>query len=476
MVGCTPPLLVVVSDLHIAAGKLDQFDAALELAFVAFLIELGERQRAIELVINGDFLDFVLAAPWHGPELRSISENGVALCFSEAQSRTKLSNITDAHPNVFAALARFLEANNENRVVLLPGNHDADLFWPAVRQAILVKVQEGAGSPVTGRMEFILSRVYRPLAAPELWIEHGHQYDDCNKFYLESRERWDEGDLRPVLLDKKGEPRLIECIGTRFLLQYLNNISASYPFVSNIKPFSKLLKLFFTGSVLFKTGTPVTAVVAAWGMVTYLKKTLDRSPNELLSMERDVELHAASAVSLAFMNLEPDRKREIAAKLSESDIALDVPLEFALRKEEFARQILDVLSYRFDILELFAEPTPELLGGGFGQNGTLSLAQGFLSDETEALKTASRYLLQYCNAKAVVMGHTHEPQDHPDGLNYVNTGSWTRYLNIPIDGATPTSWSLLPTSVNHFPYKLLFAQVDPTQGTEIELICWRQHQ
>jgi hypothetical protein len=86
---------------------------------------------------------------------------------------------------------------------------------------------------------------------------------------------------------------------------------------------------------------------------------------------------------------------------------------------------------------------------------------------------ASRTALTHSGATAVIMGHTHESQDHPDGLSYVNTGSWTRYLQASA-GNDPSSWSLLRrNAAANFPYRLLFAQIDVARPQAVELNTWR---
>ncbi len=62
----------------------------MELEFVAFLSDLGGRVEPIELIINGDFLEFVQAEPWADADLSGKSQNGLLLCFTEAQSLAKL--------------------------------------------------------------------------------------------------------------------------------------------------------------------------------------------------------------------------------------------------------------------------------------------------------------------------------------------------------------------------------------------------
>src|SRR5258706_1830715 len=171
--------ILVISDLHLASGQLDDFDPEIEDALVEFLGQVSSERRETELVINGDFLDFVQAAPWQSQEFESETPAGLPLCFTESQSLQKLETILDAHSKTFAALSRLLKSENIQRLTILPGNHDADLFWPKVRAEITrCLVQE----PERTKLQFHLEQAYQPASRPDLWIEPGHQRDPCNSF------------------------------------------------------------------------------------------------------------------------------------------------------------------------------------------------------------------------------------------------------------------------------------------------------
>src|SRR5258707_12423661 len=104
--------LVTISDLHMSAPPLDDFDSEIEGKLGDFLSELGSHSEQVELVINGDFLDFVQAPPYEGDALESVSSaEGLSLCFTESQSLEKLQAIYKAHSAVFSALRNFLAAN-----------------------------------------------------------------------------------------------------------------------------------------------------------------------------------------------------------------------------------------------------------------------------------------------------------------------------------------------------------------------------
>ena len=121
-------LRYIVSDLHLGAGDyLDDFDQ--DESFRLFLENIGGR-RGSELILNGDFIDFV-AVTLEKPTGRAFSRLGS----TEAESLAKLERVMEAHAALIASLREFIERGH--RVVLVPGNHDIDLFWPRVRDRLL---------------------------------------------------------------------------------------------------------------------------------------------------------------------------------------------------------------------------------------------------------------------------------------------------------------------------------------------------
>jgi UDP-2,3-diacylglucosamine pyrophosphatase LpxH len=465
------PVVVVISDLHVGSGQLDDFDTAIELEFVAFIRDLLSRAEPIELVINGDFLEFVQAEPWRDTTLRGATPAGELLCFTQTQSLRKLNNILASHPNVFRALGWFL-AKPANRLVIMPGNHDVDLFWGDVRTELRATLNDFARAEVGDRLVYHLSRVYRPDVMPTIWIEHGHQLDVNNRFYLQNIERWSERSP-PIFAGIDGEERLLACIGTRFLDEYINDLDQTYPFVDNVKPFSKFVRMFLVGSALFRFGTPIRIAVAAWGILRFLDKTGSQSISALLAAGGQDMPSVAAAVEAAWMELTPAQKADLIGALRARGVSIEVPIPYLLRSAESAATTLDALAKNVDLMSIFPDPHEALLSTG-GDQGTLRFAGGFVADETGALVEAAQQAIQYAGARAVIMGHTHEPQDHPQGLNYVNTGSWTRYLRAKDDEPEPSSWSLLKAgAIERFPYNLLYAELDSREPDQVRLKTWR---
>src|SRR5262245_33111458 len=104
--------VVVVSDLHMGSGVLDDFEPEMEQALVDFCQTRVAEEPSTELVINGDFLDFVQADPWQSPDFENVTPSGVPLCFTQKQSLTKLENIIGAHAAAFDALGKLLKSKN----------------------------------------------------------------------------------------------------------------------------------------------------------------------------------------------------------------------------------------------------------------------------------------------------------------------------------------------------------------------------
>jgi hypothetical protein len=113
-----------------------------------------------------------------------------------------LAAIHAAHGQTFRALQRFLAANAANSLVVLPGNHDADFFWPGVREDFISFLSD-RDAPLAKRIRIHLQSAYRPNECRQVWIEHGQQYDPVNSFFVAERPCWsDNGWLLAQAADK----------------------------------------------------------------------------------------------------------------------------------------------------------------------------------------------------------------------------------------------------------------------------------
>jgi UDP-2,3-diacylglucosamine pyrophosphatase LpxH len=441
------PTLIVISDLHMGSGQIDDFEPEIEQKFVNFLQEWRSKYDAIELVINGDLLDFVQASPYKEKDLRDKSPEGVPLCFTENQSCQKLDAIYKDHKRSFEALGAFLSYRRQNRVVVLPGNHDADFYWKSIQtkfRRLVCSDDESAAK----RLAFWLDPIYRPPMFPSIWIEHGHQRDEVNNFFIDGVPCWSASNP-PIRPDTKGIDRLYECIGTRFLILYLNDLDKSYPYVDNIKPFSRFLQLFGASAIKPGYGS-VQAAVAVAAMTGFLARSLAKHPKDILHLEDGGPDSAASYVLAAFKGATPSRQNAFIQSIIEMGFPLRSNPSVLLSNEEAAAELLEFLSQHLELLaHIDQDPQATLkLGVSFRTNESDELAlyaQNIINDRSNA-------------ASLVIMGHTHEVVNTP---NYINTGSWTRYYQVQKKEQL-RPWTILrKESWKEFPYKLHFVFARP---------------
>src|SRR5262249_31792607 len=127
--------LLIISDVHLTDGRPpvpgeEHLVPELERMLDSHCRhpEPGRRWR---LVVNGDLFDFLHAPLRPGepvPFTLSAGERERGPGTSAEKSLWKLRKILGANERFLAALGRFLAAGHE--AVLLPGNHDLELYWP----------------------------------------------------------------------------------------------------------------------------------------------------------------------------------------------------------------------------------------------------------------------------------------------------------------------------------------------------------
>ncbi len=128
----------------------------------------------IELVWDGDVLDF--DAPWVKDGTSSFDEFPP----DEAGCAAHLRRILADHPVWVAAAARLVAAGH--RLLVMSGNHDVELVWPAVRRALrdeLGLAAARAGLPLDARAleERVRFRAWFHVTEDGIYVEHGNQYD-----------------------------------------------------------------------------------------------------------------------------------------------------------------------------------------------------------------------------------------------------------------------------------------------------------
>jgi UDP-2,3-diacylglucosamine pyrophosphatase LpxH len=153
-------LLVIVSDIEMGTGgPTDDFPHS---DFLAELIlsynQSPFKQLAVDVVFNGDTFDL----------LKTSHEGAFPRHITAAVALGKFRRVAAAHPAFFRAVRQFLAHKSApRRVALLVGNHDPEIQFTEVKQAIRELCD------VDGRLSFPGTA----LDIGKVHIEHGHQLD-----------------------------------------------------------------------------------------------------------------------------------------------------------------------------------------------------------------------------------------------------------------------------------------------------------
>src|SRR3712207_8431576 len=149
-------LIVFVSDSHIGGDPgCDGFESPQELQDL--FDELAREERPVELILAGDFFDFL--------------QIGAA---AEGANRASMTISRPEYERLFAALGSFREADGK-RVYYLPGNHDAETFWnPEIQKTLRERglVDEFA--------YYYLASIEVDGKRRVIYCEHGNQFDPAN--------------------------------------------------------------------------------------------------------------------------------------------------------------------------------------------------------------------------------------------------------------------------------------------------------
>ncbi|MBL8715244.1 MAG: metallophosphoesterase [Myxococcales bacterium] len=129
------------------------------------------------LVIAGDFIDFIgitmrLPSNSEGETEWTDEEREHGLGSAEDHASHKLRLVAERHANVFAALARFVDAGHKLTLVL--GNHDLEMHWAGVQQEFRDVLRRHVPHLDEARVGF---EPWFFFVEGLVYVEHGHQYD-----------------------------------------------------------------------------------------------------------------------------------------------------------------------------------------------------------------------------------------------------------------------------------------------------------
>lgn len=333
--GTGKKIKLIVSDCHLSAGRFfeerlnphEDFFFDDEMCDLIHHFSSGQYGSGpdgpvdVELFINGDFLDF-LNVPYQGEFEETVTEE---------ISLYKLQAIFDAHPKVMDGIRRFASLPGK-RVTYMIGNHDADLFFPKVREAIIRRWDPDGQYP-SQKVDVINDRD-RVRWEGGVEVHHGNQFEAIHLLNFD----------KPLLDSYLDRPVLNLPWGSFYVLKILNRFRWEREHVDKVRP----IKIFLLLGLLFDP----------WFTIRF-----------------------AVLSSFYFLKTRFVYSRKRRSRLS---------VTMNIIRQETKNMLLDLEAEARDVL-----------------------------DRNRELKT-------------VIFGHTHYPMNkiYPDGRQYINTGTWTKMINL----------------------------------------------
>lgn len=416
------PTAVVISDLHVGDPqnpKLDDFTRDSDFAHLLAQVIPTRAKGPATLIINGDFIDFPQVLPELGQH-----KLGAPFGVTEEQSVAKLERVIRGHPLVFDSLVGYLDRGGQ--VVIIPGNHDIDLHWPAVFELLRERLS-GAAPPelvFVGNGEVDERRVH---------IEHGNQYSFDNRF-----ENWTD----PFLTAPDGSRRIERPWGTLFMDLVYNGIEEAYPFVHQVHPARRMAWIALRS---FGNSEHVSVKVLAQLIAFFILHGKRSALEHLLGEEEQVS------------------EEGIEQLLRRLGIAR--PPE---QQEAIAREVISLVAPQHNQSKhLENSPLPWLLGEGEGEDMDWLLGR----NDKWGMRKRRQELFRSGEVDVVVFGHTHVPVDGnaspwasaDSPRREFNTGSWMPRIPLA-DGESPAWKDLKSRTKAHDIYYLALDLSDTPKG------------
>lgn len=229
--------LLLLSDIHLGtdikrktlrrAGSLEALAAidAMDRSLAAFLDDYANRAengRPWRLLIDGDAIDFIgidvtpRDVGTAGSFALSPDEELYGLNPSEERCAWMMRLVLLRHPLFFRHLALFLARGND--LVIVRGNHDAALFWPAVQRTFVEGLLDAgrtaglAAEPLAQVATSVRFEDWFYLEPGRIYVEHGHAHDEyCADPGVSATDR-----QRPDHLSQPVSTLVLRYFGNRF--------------------------------------------------------------------------------------------------------------------------------------------------------------------------------------------------------------------------------------------------------------------
>lgn len=421
-------LKIILSDLHLGAGHayeggnyLEDFTADEKL--VQFLRAIGQEcerdQREVELIINGDFFEFLQIPAVDDYDPGQVYPKEAYLDSSEEASIKRLNIIIQGHAEIFNALSDFLHVEiPQRRITIIKGNHDVNLFWPGVKSRLREVL--GASGPRASLLLFAEEFVSRE----KIYVEHGHQRAEKMNSYQDF--------LDPRL--PSDPTQLYYPAGSHFVINFFNEVEQERWFVDSIKPLTALIWFAFNWDFNF----------AAKMLASFIAHT----PALVISdFAPDVEGVIANNSLLDY--LEDEEKRRQLSRRYHNDPTFRRQFHQQIQRYLDDAHVANKSDLAFSIADINGDP--------------LAMGRAEQQRQQASLRHAAEEIVRQEGAEVVLFGHTHHPiyENLDNGGVYINTGCWLWKQDL--SNAPPETWETLFKGSERqvdIPSQLPYARID----------------
>jgi UDP-2,3-diacylglucosamine pyrophosphatase LpxH len=439
----------IISDLHLGKGDLfDIFSGPNKASMLcSFITHCDVTGRSTELVINGDFLDFLQLRPWDTTDI--------------AAAQMKVTEILAANEPIFHALNIFT-SRPSNQLTVLIGNHDVELAYPEVRERVIDSISK-SDERLLERINLFNNRItYNPVVnGVQVHIEHGNRGD-----------AWNTIDYSAVFRDTEiGTRDFSYPPGTKFVYEVINVFKEHFRFVDLLKPevpAVPLLLLALKPQMVARTLPPTcTNLLRALqnGLVSKLREQMFGLP-----LGPDAYYPGASS-------------RIPVAKPSEDWVpALGDDWPEARVVEHFLNSSDAPPAFGPLSLGIYSNAI-KLRFLSLALRGLCRFASDeeaddyYLNDHGETMAARGAKSCFQGRVKLVVFGHTHEAlkAEFEKGV-YVNSGTWANLVKLPrgTDTALLDWYDMIASNSFEVFSKPTYVCVDPTlpNGVNVSLNLW----
>ncbi|URW82167.1 metallophosphoesterase [Alcaligenes sp. DN25] len=429
--------LFVISDLHLggrphtdsAAMGSQICQAYLELtSFIDWVREQAQGAGSVELVINGDIVDFLMeddcddseaASPWTPDESLVLKKLKLII------NRTK----SDTEYGPFDAMAALLAAG-QNLTFLL-GNHDIELSLPAVRRYLEYELG-GAG-----RFKFIYDG--EAYVKGDLLIEHGNRYDSWN-IIDHSALRQERSMLSRGLggrMQQRTSGSFTPPPGSFMVIKVINEIKRKYRFVDLLKPETEAVLPILLALHPKLQHALQAALQAGYKWTNKFITSAEPSNAGQLSAQNQIAMPTLATTLQRVVGAEAAVKYAVqttnGGELSAADLLSNLR-ELGANIKQFIGGEAGLFS------DQTAGVRDELLRIGLNAwRGELSRDE---EREVSPYRDAAMELVTKGKFSCVVFGHTHLPKREVIPLEgrsaiYINTGTWTDTMQVPLSLLEP---------------------------------------